>query len=573
MRDNYNIKVIRKKSLIEFITAVAVIIFIAVLLSFLKIRLDLTEDRRYTLSDPTRKVLSELKSDVFIQVYLDGEMPIPFKRLKRSVREMLDEFRIASGSRVDFAFLNPSEGEDQKKREAMYQSLIGKGLNPVNIQAGDQEGGSSQKIVFPGMILNFNGIEVPVNFLKNNPSVSAEENLLHSVEGLEYEMIQTISTLASDTIYKIAFLEGHGELSEAEVADITLNLAKFFTIDRGKLEGNPGVLDSYAAVIVAGPEKEFTESDKFILDQYIMNGGKVMWFVEEVDVNADSLTTGETEALMRPLNLEDQLFRYGARINPAVVQDAECVMIRLAVMTGGTRQQFVPAPWFYYPKLYPSQNHPVTRNINRVKGEYVNFIDTVGLDSRIRKTILLFTSGFSRILSPPFMISLRDAEITPDEREFSRSKLPVAILLEGVFTSAFRNRLTDDLTNDRSFKARNESIPTKMIVIADGNIIRNEVRQIGNNITPYPLGQDIYTGELYGNRDFIINCMNYLVDDDGIMELRSRELRLRMLDHSKIRKERIKWQLVNVALPPLLVIIAGIIFSYFRRRRFTKAYQ
>ncbi|NMC37788.1 MAG: gliding motility-associated ABC transporter substrate-binding protein GldG [Bacteroidales bacterium] len=571
MRDNYNIQVIRKRSIIEFIGAVAVIIFISVLLSFLKIRLDLTEDKRYTLSDPTRKVLSDLKSDVFIQVYLDGEMPIPFKRLKRTVSEMLDEFRIASDNRVDFTFRNPSEGEDQKQRESMYQSLISKGLNPVNIQAGDQEGGSSQKIVFPGMIVNYNGIEVPVNFLKNNPSVPAEENLLHSVEGLEYEMIQTISTLTSDTIYKIAFLEGHGELSETEVADITLNLARFFTIDRGVLEGNPGVLDSYAAVIVAGPEKEFSESDKFILDQYIMNGGKVMWLVEEVDVNADSLANGETEALLRPLNLEDQLFRYGARINPSVIQDAECVMIRLAVMTGGTRQQFVPAPWFYYPKLYPSHSHPVTRNINRVKGEYANFIDTVGLDGRIRKTILLSSSGFARTLSPPFLISLKDAETIPDEREFSRSKLPVAVLLEGVFPSAFRNRMTDDLTRDRNFRTRSESISTKMIIIADGNIIRNEVRQIGSNITPYPLGQDIYTGELYGNRDFIINCMNYLVDDDGIMELRSRELRLRMLDRSKIRKERIKWQLINVVLPPVLVIIAGFIFSYFRRRRFTKA--
>lgn len=571
MGKNYNIQVIRKKSLIEFFTVVAVIILTAVLLSNLRIRLDLTEDKRYTLSDATRKILSELKNDVFIQVYLDGEMPIPFKRLKRSVRYMLDEFRIASGNKVDFVFQNPSEGEDQEKRESMYQSLVGKGLNPVNIQAGDQEGGSSSRIIFPGMIFNFNGIEVPVNFLKNNPTVSAEENLLHSMEGLEYEMIQTIATLTSDSIRKIAFLEGHGEFSEAEVADITLHLARFFTIDRGKLGGDPGVLDNYAAVIVAGPVKEFTESDKFILDQYIMKGGKILWLVEEVDVNADSLVNGETEALIRPLNLEDQLFRYGTRINPAVIQDAECVMIKLAVMTGGTRQQFIPAPWFYYPKLYPSNSHPVTRNINRVKGEYVNFIDTVGLDSRIRKTILLSTSRFSRTLSPPFMISLKDAETIPNEREFNRSNLPVAVLLEGVFISAFRNRLTAELTNDKSYKARIESIPTKMIVVADGNIIRNEVRQIGNNITPYPLGQDIYTGELFGNRDFIINCMNYLVDDNGIMELRSRELRLRMLNLSKIKKERIKWQLVNLTFPVVLVIITGIIFSYFRKKRFTKA--
>ncbi len=566
-----NIRAIRRKSRTEFMSAVALIVFIAVILSYFRIRLDLTEDKRYSLSGPAKKVLSELRNDVFVQVYLDGEMPIPFKRLKRSVREMLDEFRIASGSRVDYAFLNPSEGTDRKQREARYQALISKGLNPVNIQAADQEGGSSQKIIFPGMIVNYNGIEVPVNFLKNNPSAPPEENLLHSVEGLEYEMIQTISTLASDTIYKIAFLEGHGELSEPQVADITLNLARFFTIDRGKLAGDPDILDHYAAVVIAGPENEFPESDKFILDQYIMNGGKVLWLLEEVAVNADSLVTGETEALIRTLNLEDQLFRYGVRINPAVVQDAECVMIRLAMMTGGTRQQFVPAPWFYFPRLYPSQDHPVTRNLNRVKGEYVNYIDTVGLDGRIKKTILLSTSRLSRILSPPFKISLRDAETTPDEREFNRSKLPAAVLLEGVFPSAFRNRMTGDLTTDKGFKPRTESVPSKMIVIADGDIIRNEVRQTGSNITHYPLGQDIYTGEMYGNRDFIINCLNYLVDDNGIMELRSRELKLRMLDRAKIKNGRLKWQLINIALPPLLVIAAGVIFSYFRKKRYTKA--
>lgn len=567
---NSNIRSIRRKILTEFLVAVALIVFVAAILSYFRLRLDLTGDKRYSLSVPTRKVLSGLRNDVFIQVYLDGEMPIPFKRLKRSVREMLDEFRIASGNRVDYAFLNPSEGTDRKQREARYQSLIGKGLNPVNIQASDEEGGASQKIIFPGMIVNYNGIEVPVNFLKNNPSLPAEENLLHSVEGLEYEMIQTISTLTSDTIYKIAFIEGHGELSEPQVADITLSLAGFFTIDRGKLTDDPGILDNYAAVIIAGPQNEFPESDKFILDQYIMKGGKVLWLLEEVDVNADSLVSGETEALIRTLNLEDQLFRYGARINPAVVQDVECVMIRLALMTSGTRQQFVPAPWFYYPRLYPSQDHPVTRNLNRVKGEYVNYIDTVGLDGRIKKTVLLSTSGFSRILSPPFMISLKDAEITPDEREFNRSKLPVALLLEGVFPSAFRNRMTGDLTGDKSFKPRNESIPTKMIVIADGDIIRNEVRQIGSSVSHYPLGQDIYTGEMYGNRDFIINCLNYLVDDNGIMELRSRELKLRMLDRTRIKNEKLKWQLVNILLPPLLAIVSGLIFTYFRKRRYTK---
>jgi gliding-associated putative ABC transporter substrate-binding component GldG len=547
-----------------------VIFFSVIAGSFLKIRIDLTEDKRYTLSEPSREVLSGIKNDIFVQVYLDGEMPIPFKRLKRSVREMLDEFRIVSGRKVDYDFINPSEGNNSQQREAMYQSLVSKGLNPVKINAGDAEGGLSQKITFPGMIVNYNGIEVPVNFLKNNPSITPEENLLHSTEGLEYEMIQPITTLSSDTVFKVAFIEGHDEIPEIEVADLTYNMAKFFTVDRGIIGGNPGILDKYAAVVIAGPEKEFAENDKFVLDQYIMNGGKVVWLIDEVNVNADSLVYGETAALYRPLNIEDQLFRYGARINPEIVQDIECAKIRLILSSGGTRQQPVSLPWLYFPALTPDQSHPVTRNLNRVKGEFTNYIDTVGLDPNIRKSVLLSTSAYTRTISPPFMISLKEAEIKPDERAFNKSALPVAVLLEGRFPSAFRNRITDNLMKDKSFRVKTESNDTKMIVIADADIIRNEVRRAGTTETPLTLGQDRYTGEMFGNRDFLINCLNYLVDDNGIMELRSRELKLRLLDSSVIKKERFKWQMINIAGPVLIVIIAGIIYNWFRKKKYTK---
>ncbi len=571
MAENSNTKNIKLRSLFQFVAIVFLVMIGSIAGSLLRIRLDLTEDKRYTLSEPTRKVLSGVKSDIFVQIYLDGEMPIPFKRLKRSVREMLDEFRIASGRKVDYSFINPSAGDNAKQREAQYESLISKGLNPFKIYAGDAEGGSSQKIIFPGMIVNYNGIEVPVNFLKNNQSVSAEENLLHSTEGLEYEMIQTIATLSSDTIYRVAFIEGHDELPEIEVADITMNLAKFFTIDRGAINGTPGILDKYAAVIIASPEKEFTENDKFVLDQYIMNGGKVIWLIDVVKVNSDSLVYGETVALYRPLNIEDQLFRYGARINPVVIQDLDCMIIRLALMSGGARQQFVPAPWFYFPKLTPSQNHPVTRNLNKVKGEFASSVDTVGLDKNIRKTVLLATSAYSRALSPPLVISLKEAETTPDEREFNKSHLPVALLLEGRFPSAFRNRITDNLIKNQSFKVKTESSQTKMIVIADGDIIRNEVRRVGTTETPLTLGQDRYTSEIYGNRDFLVNCLNYLVDNNGIMELRSRELKLRLLDTAKIKKERLRWQVINIVGPVLIVILAVTIYRYLRKRKYTKS--
>jgi ABC-2 type transport system permease protein len=420
------------------------------------------------------------------------------------------------------------------------------------------------------MIINYNGIEVPVNILKNNQSINYEQNILHSIEGLEYEMIQTISTLCSDTIYKVAFIEGQNEIPEIETADITINLAKFFTVDRGIIGGKPGILDKYAAVIIAGPEKEFSESDKLVLDQYIMKGGKVMWLFDEVSVNSDSLIFGKTVGLYRPLNIEDQLFRYGARVNPAIVQDLECMLIRLKVMSGDTRQQVVPVPWVYYPKLIPVANHPITRSLNRVRGEFTNYIDTVGLDPAIRKSILLTTSNLSRVVSPPLVISLKEAELTPDVKDFNKSNLPVAVLLEGVFQSAFKNRMISNLTEDKNFKIRTESKKTKMIVIADADIIRNEVRRVGMEETPYTLGLDKYTGEVFGNRDFLINCLNYMIDDNGIISLRSRELKLRLLNTQKIKTEKIFWQIINTMGPVLIVIIAGFLYNIFRKRAYTR---
>lgn len=561
---------IKTKSWLRFSYTLALILISAYLGSLLRLRIDLTEDKRYTLSEPTRKVLSQVKNDIYVQVYLEGEMPIPFKRLRRSVKEMLDEFRIGSGRRIDYDFINPSSGSRADQRDAFYQSLVMKGLNPVNIQAGDEEGGSSQKIVFPGMIVNYNGIEVPVNFLKNNPALSAEENLLHSTEGLEYEMIQPIATLSADSVFKVAFLEGHDEIPEIEVADLTFSLARFFTVDRGIMGGIPGILNGYSAVVIAGPEKEFSENDKFVLDQYIMNGGRILWLAEEVYVNQDSLASGETAALYRPLNIADQLFRYGARINPSVIQDLECAHIRLILSTGGARQQPVSLPWVYHPVMMPDQGHPVTRNINRVRGQFVNYIDTVGLDGNIKKRILLATSPYTRALNPPFMLSLREAEMSPDDRLFNKSQLPVAVLLEGVFPSAFRNRITDNLVKDKNMKVRTESVETKMIVIADGDVIRNEVRKSGTSETPLTLGQDRYTGEMYGNRDFLINCLNYLVDDNGLMELRSRELKLRLLNRQTIREERTKWQIINIAGPLILVVAAGLIYNWLRKRKYGK---
>ncbi|MGD0342568.1 MAG: Gldg family protein, partial [Bacteroidales bacterium] len=346
---------IRSRSWTRFAITVTAIIIAASALGFVRFRLDLTEDKRFTLAPPTKRILDGIKNDVYIQVYLDGDIPIPLKRLRRSVRDMLEEFRIASHKHIDYEFIDPAATKDPKKRNELYTSLKNKGLF-VRLQTSDAEGGSSQKLIFPGMIVNYNGAEVPLNFLENDQSASYEQNILHSTEGLEYEMIQTISTITSDTIYKVAFLEGQGELREIEVADITMDLSKYFTVDRGSIGGKPGILDNYSAVIVAGPVKEFSEGDKLIIDQYIMNGGKVLWLYDEVYVNADSLINGETVGLYHPLNIEDQLFRYGARVNPVIVQDVDCMKQLFSVTTGAGQKQIVPAPWPYYPLLAPNQH-------------------------------------------------------------------------------------------------------------------------------------------------------------------------------------------------------------------------
>lgn len=571
MPENSNNRNIRLNSWISFFITIAGIILTAWVLSLSRIRLDLTEDKRYTLSDQSVKVLKGIKNDIYIQVYLDGEMQIPLKRLKRSVQEMLEEFRIASDRKITFQFINPSASGDEEQREAIFQVLYNKGLIPVRAHYTDDAGGTSQRLVFPGMIINYDGIEVPVNFLKNNQALSYEQNILHSIEGLEYEMIQTIATVSSDTIHKVAFLEGHGELSEVEVADITLNLSKYFTIDRGVINGIHGILDQYSAVIIAAPDEQFSEADKFVIDQYIMNGGKVLWLLEQVYVNRDSLSFGETAGFYYPLNIEDQLFRYGARINPEVIQDMmDCMLIRLSVTAGGGQRQIVPAPWIYYPLLSPNQNHPVTRNLNKVKGEFVNTIDTVGMDKSIKKTILLHTSDYSRTIAPPMFIKLQEAETVPDAKEFNKSRLTAAVLLEGVFSSAFRNRMPGAFLGESNIQVSNESLPTRMIVIADGDIIRNEVQRSGSTEIPLPLGQDKYTGQLFGNRDFLLNCVNYLVDQNDLMQLRSREMKLRLLDRAKIKDQRIFWQVLNVMAPVILVILSGLIYHLIRVRTYSK---
>ncbi len=559
---------LRRSPLKKPLAVIAATATACIFISLLHIRIDLTEDRRFTLAEPTRKILKELDRDVQVDIFLDGEMPVGFRKLRRSAGQYLDEFRIISGRRVSYDFINPSGSSDRAERENYHNLLMSRGLMPVNVMASDGEGGRTQKKIFPSLTVTSGETVIPVNFLRNNPSLPAETNLLHSTEGLEYEIIQAIATATADTIHTVAFIEGHGELEEVYVADLTLELAKFFNVDRGVIGGRPGIIDQYSAIIIAAPTELFDEKDKFIIDQYIMNGGRVMWLAEEVKVNADSLTSGSTVALYEPLTFSDMLFRYGARINPVIVQDLECMLIPLKVTNPGGEAQYVPAPWIYYPLLRPSEEHPVTRNLNRVKAEFAGTVDTVGRDPGIKKSVLLTTSGQTRTVSPPLVISLDEADAMPAEEMFTAGAMPVAVLLEGTFSSVFTNRMTESIMGAAGREIVKESKPTKMIVVADGDIMRNEVSWQGGVAEPLTLGLDRYTMQTFGNKDFLVNCINYLVNDNGLIEMRSREIQPRLLDQARIKSQRTIWQLVNTMVPVIIIILAGIAYNMLKRRHY-----
>lgn len=561
----------RNRSLTEFAIGIVAIVLLVYISSFVNFRLDLTSEKRYTLDNATKEVLSDLDDVVFIRVYLDGNLPIGFRRMRRELKELLDEFTVYGGKMIEYEFIDPLASVDKAERNAFVRDLYDRGLEPTNIQERDPRGGTTQRAVFPGAIVSYKGKEQVVNLLRNNPALSGEENINISVQGFEYSLVSTILALKPDELPKLAFVHGHGQLDELETGDIAQELVKQFEVHRVILGGEVGGLNPYSVVVVAGPTERIPEEDKLVLDQYIMGGGKVLWVVDGVNVSIDSLSQGSTTlAFPNNHNLDDMLFRYGVRINPTLVQDMQSAVIPVNVALEGQDSRFVPAPWVYYPLLNAPSSHPITRNLNLILGRFVSPLDTVGMDPNIDKQILLRTSPYSRTLNVPLFINLRQIERSPLESEFNMSNLPVAVLLEGVFPSVFTNRPLSSFNNRRPFSFHEQSVPTKMVVISDADIIRNEVSRRPDGAYVTPLGYDRYSRQTYGNKEFIVNAINYLNDDKGLMNLRSREFKLRLLDKSKVLEHRVRWQLINLTLPSIALLLFVGIWLYIRRKRYTR---
>jgi ABC-2 type transport system permease protein len=557
---------IRNQHIVELVITLVIIFLLNFIGSSYYYRFDLTTEKRYTLSPATKEILTGLDDIVYIKVYLDGELPSGFIRMKTAISELLDEFRWYSPANIRYNFIDPLEDPDPGIRRNITAQLYKSGLQPTNIQVKQKDGSTMQKIIFPGAIISYAGVDIAVNLLKNNPGFDAEVNLNNSIQALEYEFISMIRNLNNEKVEKVAFIEGHGELDELQTGDITKSLANFYQVDRGTIGGKYGCLDNYAAVIIARPRQRFNESDKFVIDQYIMNGGSVMWLLDVVSVSMDSLLDGSTFAFYTPLNLDDQLFRYGVRINPDLVKDIQCHVIPVNKGLAGGQPQWSLSPWQYFPVIAPVPNHPVTKSLNMIKLEFASSIDTVGEPGAVKKIVLLATSPYTKLVQLPEQISLRESDIAQNESEYNHSNLPVGVLLEGSFESVFRNRAIPEGVSGKPSEIRISGARTSMIVVSDGDIIRNEVVPTPDGPVIEPLGYDRYTSQVFGNSDFILNALNYMTDATGLISLRGREFKLRLLDRQKVSDEKLKWQLINLISPMILIILLGVSVDLYRKK-------
>ena len=574
-------KNLKKNQIITFAITLAIIVVVNIIGSFIYTRFDLTSEKRYTLSDTSKEILRNLDDYVYFRIYLEGEFPAGFKKLRKETKEMLDEFR-AYSKFIDYDFINPSESNDPAERTETYKILYQSGLNPTELAIQSKDG-AQQIVIWPGALVSYKNKEMPLDLLDTQVGKSSEAALNNSVQNLEYKFITAIKDLSQLKKANVAFIEGHGELNENEVYDITQSLSKKYNVSRVAINEQITSLNrrtetqdssilinsNYDAIIIAKPTKPFSEKDKFIIDQYIMRGGKVLWLVDPVFATMDSLQSSEsTMGNTLNLNLDDMFFKYGVRLNKNILLDYNCAAIALRTGQMGGQAQIEYFRWYYFPLLNAASNNNIVKNINPIKADFVSSIEPVISDSDVQKIPLLKTSDYTKISPAPVFISLSMLRQAPDQRMFSQKGQNVAYLLKGQFESLYANRMTSAIMESEEIGFRTSSEPTAMIVVADGDITRNQFH-IPKGY-PLPLGFDQYTQMTYGNKDFIENAVSYLVDGEGLIGIRSRELKIRLLDINKINSNILLWQIVNVVLPSAIVVVFGFILAIIRKRKFTK---
>lgn len=535
------------------------------------LRIDLTSEGRYTLSQPTRQLLTRLEEPVTIEVLLSGEMPAGFKKLSNSTNDLLQEFKSAGRSNFRFRFVKPGEGLNEEQKNTLYDSLARMGLNPTNIKAQTKEGeGQEERLVFPGAVITHKGRTTAVDLLQGVSADGGLESLNKAEALMEYKFANAIRQLSLDTVPLVGYLVGNGQPESYEVYDLIENvLKKNYAFRILPIDSVPIIPPVFKAMLITKPTTAFSDEQKLKLDQYVMQGGKLVWMIDNLYAEMDSLQRSQNEfiAFDRGLQVEDLLFRYGVRVNQDLLQDLNADRIPSVIGSVGGKPQIQLLPWPYFPLLSNYSGHPIAKNMDYVLSQFPNSIDTVEAKG-IRKNILLASSIDTRLLATPAKVSWQSIQTEDDLKTFNKGNQPVAVLLEGSFQSLYTNRAT--AAQRAALEAaghpfRTGSLENKMIVIADGDIALNAVTQ---NEGPLPMGMNAYTKHQYANRDFIQNCIEYLVDESGILETRSKDFTLRLLDKKKLEEGKTKWQLINIVAPVLLILLFGLGFQWMRKKRY-----
>lgn len=559
----------RKQAIIQLVVILLIIVIINLLSQRYYAQWDLTEDKRFTLTPATEQILSGLEDNIYAKVLLSGKLPIEFQRLQQSVFNLLEEYKKRTGGTIEYIIEDPNEGSVDAVNNAR-QNLAKEGILPMSIRVMESDE-MVEKIIYPYVLFTRGTRTIPVNILESQAiSISPDEQLNNSIALLEYKYTNVIQKLTQQRIGNIAFLDGHGELTKRSTIDLENELRTWYNTGRLYLDSIYKIDPAIDLVLINKPKSAFSERDKFILDQYVMNGGKLFWFIDKLDISLDSLRTNSKYVPFDyPLNLDDFFFRHGIRINSDLVQDLECSRIPLSIGNQPGNRQFELFKWYYYPLAMPASDHSITHNMDRIQMKFPSTIDTLRSKYKLKHTALLTSSPYARFQMTPVQLDLQMAQVPIDPNRFNKPHLPLAVLSEGVFASLYENRISESMMEGlekmgETFHDRSE--PNKMIVVADGDLIRNDFKT--NSQEYWPLGFDIYEGRSFANKQFILNAIEYLIADDQLLSARNKEIKLRPLDMVRSKEERSYWQMINVGLPMLFLIAFGFFIQIIRRRKY-----
>lgn len=561
----------RTGDLLLLANGLVLLVLINVLASEFFFRIDLTEEKRFSIKKPTQEMLNNLEDKIYVTVYLDGELNSGFRRLQKSIRETLEELRIYSDDKIQFEFVNPSTAMSQKAREEYMKDLMQKGIVPTNV-VDPKDGQVTERIIFPGAIVSDEGSEstgrsIAVNFLKvrgrKQSAEEADDAINQSIETVEYELASAIDKLTGLDRKRIGLVTGHGELDSLEIASFNSALLQTYNVVKVDI-ANKKSLERYDVLVIAKPTRPYSESDKYKLDQYIMRGGKVLFLIDKLEASMDSASREGHFAFPYNINLDDQLFKYGIRLNLDLVQDRLSGKYPVVTNVVDGKPQMQLMDWPFFPLINRYADHSITRNLDAVVTKFISTVDTVKAPG-VKKTPLLFTSQYSRNITAPVPVSINEIRKNLKAQDYTLRYLPVGYLLEGSFTSLYKNRFAPQGVDETGFKE--QGVKTKLIVIADGDLARNDVNP--RNGQPQQLGYDPFAQYTFANEELLMNAINYLVDGDGLIAARNKEVKIRPLDKEKIRTERTKWQAINLALPLLLILAYGVLRAFLRKRKYS----